>query len=278
MPSTAVVSPNVASEVVRLQRCDHTSKLAAASCSQEGFDLGDAGARRRVRRGQSLAPTWSDVRRVVRRSPAAGHWPTVGRIPCVTARRSACSSALRPTTLAIALLSNKPLRNTHEIAIRSALANWPSDRQRRRSPGEGARRRGRHVLQEEPDSGEGKHRQAQPVADRQRDGVRSEVVAELVRQHAAQLVARQGVDRVRRDDDEVAAAREGVELVDRQHGDHEAPRRQPVRLQHRSPRDVERCSFVPGRSAGTEQRRKDRNLHRAEEQQQRLPRGIRARG
>ena len=106
------------------------------------------------------------------------------------------------------------------------------------------------------------------MADGQGDGVRPEVMAELVGEHAAELVARQALDGVRRDDDEVPAAGEGVELVDGQHGDHEAPRRQAVGLQHRSPGDVEGRPFLSSRSAGAEQGRQDDDLHRSQEQQQ----------
>ena len=75
--------------------------------------------------------------------------------------------------------------------------------------------RGGDVLQEHPDAGEHHHRQAQPLADGERHGVQPEVVAQLVGEHAGQLVAGQLVDRVAGDDDEVPAAGEGVEVVGR---------------------------------------------------------------
>ena len=94
------------------------------------------------------------------------------------------------------------------------------------------------------------------------------MVAELVRQHAAELVARQGVDGVRGDHDQVPTTGERVQLVDREHGDHEPPVRQPVGLQHRSPGDIERGSLAPRGTACAEQRRQDDDLHRSEEEQQ----------
>ena len=93
-------------------------------------------------------------------------------------------------------------------------------------------------------------------------------MAELVSQHTAQLVARQRVDGVRRDDHEVPPAGERVQLVDRQHGDDESSGRQAVGLQDRSPGDVERRPLVSGRPPGTQQWGQDRHLHRTEEQQQ----------
>ena len=49
----------------------------------------------------------------------------------------------------------------------------------------------------------------------ERHGVQPEVVAELVGEHAGELVAGQFVERVAGDDDEVAAAGERVEVVGR---------------------------------------------------------------
>ena len=90
----------------------------------------------------------------------------------------------------------------------------------------------------------------QPLADRQRHGVQPEVVAELVGQHAAQLVAGQRLDRVRRDHHQVAAARERVQLVRRQHGQHVPAPGQVVGLQHRPPRRCQHRPFVVRSAAG----------------------------
>ena len=66
------------------------------------------------------------------------------------------------------------------------------------------------------------------MADRQADGVQAEVVAELVGEHAGELARGQLVEGERRDDDEVAAAGEGVELVARQDAQDVAVGRQVV--------------------------------------------------
>ena len=141
-------------------------------------------------------------RRAGVRSPCARHG---GRLRTRTSGRRGWRA--RPTRSSAA-------RNTHEIAVSSAADETAERGQARRVGREVVGRGAGDVLQEEPEAGEEHDRQRQPVAERQRDGVHAEVVAQLVGEHAGQLAAASGLDRERRDDDEVPATRERVELVD----------------------------------------------------------------
>ena len=82
------------------------------------------------------------------------------------------------------------------------------------------------------------------MADRQGDGVHAEVVAELVGEHAGELVLGQLVDGERRDDDEVAAAGEGVDLVERQHAEDVALRREVVHPGEAAPERLDHAQLV----------------------------------
>ncbi len=69
------------------------------------------------------------------------------------------------------------------------------------------------LCEEEADLGEQEDRQAEPLAKGERDGVEAEVMGQFVGEYAGHLVARQRVDRIRRDDEQASTAGKGVELV-----------------------------------------------------------------
>ena len=98
-----------------------------------------------------------------------------------------------------------------------------------RALGEGVGRGPGDGLQQEADPGEDDDRQREPLADGQRDGVQTEVMAELVGEHAGQLaVGRTSIGEAG-DDDEMTAAGERVDLVGVEHGEDESPLAAPVR-------------------------------------------------
>ena len=131
------------------------------------------------------------------------------------------------------------------------------------------RRRRGDVLQEEPDPGEQHDGQRQPVGDRQPDGVHAEVVAQLVGEHPGQLAAGQLGEGEGSDDHEMPAAREGVELLGRQHAQDVPLRWQPVGAGDVAPQRGDQIELLVGRPAGAEQRRQHDRLHWPDEQEDR---------
>ena len=105
------------------------------------------------------------------------------------------------------------------------------------------------------------------MADRQRHGVHAEVMAELVGENAGELVFGQLLDGERRDHHEMAAAGEGVDLVERHDAEHVALRREVVHLGEAAPQRVDHAKLAPRRLAGAEQWGEHERLDRADEQQ-----------
>jgi len=135
--------------------------------------------------------------------------------PMCTARLSAWNSALRPTVLEIIVLSTSPDKNTHPTAVSRADTRRPT-------ADSAAECDTKLVVAADATFCRKKPMRASNSAGTDNhwpSGVQAEMMAEFVCQHSAQLVARQRVERERGDHHQVATAREGVELVRRQHGD-----------------------------------------------------------
>jgi hypothetical protein len=101
---------------------------------------------------------------------------------------------------------------------------------------------------------------------RQRERVQTEMVAQLVGEHARELTIGELFERERRDDDEVAATRERVELVGI-----DDPEDVPVRRQVRGDGEVapdgrDHLGLVVGRRARPEQRAQHGDLDLGNEQ------------
>ena len=150
------------------------------------FDARDSGACRRVGRGESCFPTDGSHAAAERDHLAE----RVGeRLPVSHAHRAAVGLELGATADGV--------RQRVRHVQRSEEHPRDSGQDRRHDSTEGGQRgRVRHerlgrgagdVLEEEADPCEQQHGQRQPVPERQRRGVESEVMAELVREHARQL-------------------------------------------------------------------------------------------
>jgi len=167
--------------------------------------------------------------------------------------------------LASALLSNSPLRNTHDTAVSSAATTRPSAVMAEEWLAKLVVAADATFCKKNPTRAS--RSAAQPLSECERHCVQPQVVAQLMGEHAAQFVTRKCLDRIRGDHDEVPAAGERIQVVRWQHGEHVPVGRSVDHLQHGAPRRSQHGLLVAGGAACPEQGREHMELHRPQEQE-----------
>ncbi len=241
------------------------------SCSPSGvahecLDPGDPSPRRRMRCSDPLAPTHRP-----RMVPGGEH-------------AAQCARQLAAETHSDGTLVRIELRLVPDQVPERSTRTDPGGEHPRDGPDHHGDRIGHHVdqrriaavrlargdrdvLEEDADSGEQDHRCRQPVPDRDRDGVQTEVMTQLVREDPLQFGRGQLVDGERRDDHQMAPARERVQLIGRKDPYDIAVIGETVRADDLAPQRRDRGFLGLGRSSGAEDRCEDPHLEAADEQQ-----------